>query len=389
MRFFLDAIHTARSLYIIGPLAFLCWILVGCSGELEKNQYTMDNSSSTSSDSGSQILLVPTPTAQSMASYPPYSDITRSLDHLIFLSDTIILVRPPSITAKAITVPSDPGVAPTYRPTIEFEFQTINYLKGTGSASVAVDAPGKHTYLTEAEALKDANGRLESRNTTWDDRDAVIFLRADETSASGLSKDVQHYYFASPEPFDRPYSIDSSNKVWMPAANPVSGQTAGSERTFLADPNPIAGVTKLTNMSLSDLRSRIEAINEVLRKGKDTPGLEKCLNQKFGYEAMLRRFREVEGKPYVPKMLDYPIAPGLARGGEIKSVITDTYSSSGVERHWLEGPNIDLFRIVYLDSKGKEFVPDFGYKDPSVEAKSPSAFTISWQIARPLAGRVL
>ena len=74
------------------------------------------------------------------------------------------------------TVPSDPGVAPTYRAVQELRFTAHEYLKGSGPTALLVVVRSPHAYLTEAKARADAEffGRL--RVTTWDDRQGVLFL---------------------------------------------------------------------------------------------------------------------------------------------------------------------------------------------------------------------
>ena len=78
--------------------------------------------------------LVPTPTPgpPRSASTAPYSPVAPSLDENIFHADVIAWARPPAVTGKSKTIPSEDGVAPTYRPFIEFRFEVVEYLKGSG-----------------------------------------------------------------------------------------------------------------------------------------------------------------------------------------------------------------------------------------------------------------
>ena len=105
-------------------------------------------------------LRVPTPTPKGFYAQSYTSIGEFSLDILAYISDVIVKTGPPSSIIDSIeTVPSGQnGVAPTYRPVIEFEFPVHEYLKGSGDGMILVIDSTAHTYLSVDDA-KDAAWR--------------------------------------------------------------------------------------------------------------------------------------------------------------------------------------------------------------------------------------
>ena len=99
------------------------------------------------------------------------------MEEQIFYSDTIVLASLASASAGAETVPSDPGVAPTYRAVNELRFTVHEYLKGSGSTEILVVVRDEHTYPAESDALAWAQRQLTLRETDWDDRRGVLFVK--------------------------------------------------------------------------------------------------------------------------------------------------------------------------------------------------------------------
>ena len=84
---------------------------------------------------------------------PPGAQVSPSLEEQIFDSDTIVRASLLSASARAETVPSDPGVAPTYRPVHELRFTVHEYLKGSGPAEIVVVVRDEYTSNAESDAL--------------------------------------------------------------------------------------------------------------------------------------------------------------------------------------------------------------------------------------------
>ena len=201
-----------------------------------------------------------------------------------------------AVAPRTEAVPSDPGVAPTYRPVQELRFTVHEYLKGSGPAEVIVIARGDATYLTEAEALQAATEGITSRNTSWDDRQGVLFLRslpgsspyrpsgASGRQASGgsstppapaLGFSLSNYGVQS----DWDYAIDTLSRTWLPArdagaaARASGGKGASDTQDFITDgsksPPPV--------ISLAGLRSKITEFEATLAAGESIAGFERCI----------------------------------------------------------------------------------------------------------------
>ena len=328
-------------------------------------------------------LLVPTPTQiPDAVALAPYWDAKPSLDQLIFEADAIIWARPPSISGKTETIAGEDGVAPTYRPFVEFEFEVVEYLKGGGGDTVRVKSPQRHTYLIESDALTASNVALSERNAAYDDREAVVFLRNSENGGAG----ARTYYFESASretAFDKSYSIDGGYNAWLPAAETHATKAGaatderadGASHNFLADPEP--GVTELTELTIDGLRSRIAAVDAMIKKGEGIEGYEDCLGFKFAVETSMRREREING-PYAPKRIEEgPFPSGLSAGGEFMNLWST--GGGGYSKHWAEGPDADMFNLAIVADGGETIAPDF------VKTRNQAtSYGVSYRVARPL-----
>ena len=137
------------------------------------------------------VLLAPTPTPDMSpleALYFPTVYVSPSLEEQVFESEVIVRASLLSTAAATEPVPSDPGVAPTYRPVQVLTFQADEYLKGSGPRELEVRVKSNLTYLTGKEALDIATSILAERNATWDDREGILFLNSSQTPNSGLAR---------------------------------------------------------------------------------------------------------------------------------------------------------------------------------------------------------
>ena len=145
---------------------------------------------------------------------------SATLEEFILRSDVIARVSLLSVTAKGKTVPSGEGVAPTYQPMQELRFRVLQggYLKGSGGSEITVEVLDilGHTYLTESEALVAAQSWLADRSTTWDDREAVVFLERHTSTAP-------NYRFTKALAYGTDYAVDSLNPAWLPVDTAPAG----------------------------------------------------------------------------------------------------------------------------------------------------------------------
>ena len=352
-------------------------------------------------------LLIPSPTpAVAAASAAPR--ISPSLDHLIFIADTVVRVKPPSANSDIVeTIPSNEGVAPTYRPGQALHFEVIEYLKGDGGSEIIVEVPiDRRTFLKREGATDlhtlynsvpphpdDAWHKRYPHNPKWDDREAILLLvRQDPDNRLHGSKEsttADHYHFASQgtygednNPTGYPYAVESWNKAWLPASE-VS-QSGEESLTFLADPNPIRNVTELTEISLDDVHARIESVDNRLAAGSEVEGYAECLGKTYGDDGWMRQYQEVNGKPYVPGTGDNQVQAG----SPAETVLDEwTASGRGFIRHWLVGPGAEYFEFVVHHGDENEVIKA---EDIDYEATRTQfiGYTMQLRTTRPLPARV-
>ena len=268
-----------------------------------------------------------------------------------------------SATAGTESVPSGPGVAPTYRAVNELRFTVHEYLKGSGPSEVVVVVGDKDsfpgivsTFVLEADALGRAQEQLQQRRTTWDDREAVLFLRTGGPYQSGgasggsqrtaQSNPVIEFTQSNPvfqTPFD--YSIDTLSRAWMPS---MDTGAAGASRS--ADPAYITDGSKSPEptISLTDLRSKIAELQATLDSGAGIEGFRECIRGKISYERVERAYENTEHS--TPSQIEATLASGSAAGTEFfRKNKSSSYRDTQYVRLWLSGPDMDRFQALIDD----------------------------------------
>ena len=289
--------------------------------------------------------------------------MSASLEEQIFRSNGIVRATLLSASTSTQTIPSDPGVAPTYQAVHELRFMVHEYLKGSGPNEIVVVVRDDHAFVSEADARRRAEVRLSERNTTWDDREGILFLRivrphrysgpdplARISSGSALEFTLTNPFVQTP--WD--YSIDTLSRVWLPSTRrPDMGD---SEELFITDgsrlPQP--------SVSLGELRSKIAKMETTLAAGEGIEGYLVCIELKIAHE----RHRRVQ--PWTPTQFEATIASGLAAGEEVDR--RRGFGGDGYDRFRLTGPDADLFLTSVTD----------------VDKNPKSGFVNLLSVARPL-----
>ena len=251
----------------------------------------------------SAVSGLPTPTATPSVHHPhlpPDAFAPTSLEERVYFSPVIVRARlaPDSDTYGAESVPSSPGVAPTYKAIHQFRFKVIEYLKGTGAAEIVVTERSGNSYITEEEALRIAEDALEEEGNKELDQgseEAVLFLEANGAGGvGGASAEQAAFEFREWEWDDFKYRINTLNKVWLPSQdNPeVGGQADDQGRYYLTDSpsGPVGAVGSVSSarISLANLRSMIDAAESDLSEGRKIEGYEECMRRKFQADQHLR-----------------------------------------------------------------------------------------------------
>ena len=168
----------------------------------------------------------------------PRSPEATSPEELVYFSSVVARVEFLSASAGVrIYQTEDDRRA---RPVFEFRFRVVEYLKGSGDVelTVRVVALGRYERIiypdeNEALTLMIAQARLDERDTRWDDREAVVFLRPSPISAEAESGVYEFADRGDLSPGLYAYDIASSrNRAWLPAA--ASDSPSSSEPRYLA-----------------------------------------------------------------------------------------------------------------------------------------------------------
>ena len=298
-----------------------------------------------------------------------------SLDERIFRSDVIAIA-----TMKSATASARPRVDSGYVAVLEFAFDVREYLKGEGGESLIVELrlgfriPSADVirqdsfsgiYQTEDAAVEAGNEWI-AQDRWWDDRASVIFLQSrvaplDEAipqnaQANGEPRYSFFYDIAGSEGSTFPTAIDSRNgdgfsieskrtRSWLPSSSPdISGDALsnGETRFLMGETSEAVAPSGMTqtpgSVSLSELRSRIDAMDDLLEKGEGIDGYERCVEYRFLYER----------QPYTPHREEHAMQSGLPAG----SAFWSGWSSIGLDDliDYFKGPDKHLFKDVMVDS---------------------------------------
>ena len=282
---------------------------------------------------------------------PPGAQVSPSLEEQIFDSDTIVRASLLSASARAETVPSDPGVAPTYRPVHELRFTVHEYLKGSGPAEIVVVVRDEYTSNAESDALMWAQGYLSQRKTDWDDRQGILFLKTRPYRPSGASSEESASAFeftlsnhVIQDPWD--YTVDTLSRAWLPSRDggtPASSDTQAFITDGTASPPPV--------VLLAELRAQITAFEAMMAAGTGKEGFRDCVHYKILRERLNRYY-----PPFVPASYWARLTSGLAAGAEVKGKPIERQQL--YDRFRLTGADATLFQTVIDDDDGD---PATGY----------------------------
>ena len=339
-------------LLLIGALCLLA--ATAACGQADSTSPTTlpDGTSPPSRSTDYPTLLVPTPTPVSRVAINRIWTVSPSLEEQIFRSDQIVRATLLSVSTSTESLPSDPGVAPTYRAVHELRFTVHEYLMGSGSSEIVVVVRDDHTFVSEADARRRAEEQLSQRKTTWDDRESILFLRAGQpdqfggSSAATRSSSAPSLEFTLTNPVIQApwdYSIDTLSRAWLPSSNAGSSSTRSPKtdsqaQMFITD----GSQSPPPSVSLSDLRSKIAEMETTLAAGAGIEGFLGCIEAKI----LHARHRQVE--PWNPSQLEATIASGLGAGSEVNRF--QGFRGDGYDRFRLAGPDADLFLTRAADN---------------------------------------
>ena len=297
-----------------------------------------------------------------LKSIDPSNLYAKSLDQMISRSDVIVRASLLSATAATETLSGSGSGSRTYRPVQKLRFTVHEYIKGSGPSEVLVVVRPRDTHSTEEGARKEADRLLSQRNTTWDDRQALLLLIRP-------TRDWYSDWYSIPDVvggtggtfvFPRSgnnvqsiwdYAIDTLSRVWLPSSSTeVPTDTAAME--FITDgaktPHPV--------ISLADFRSQKGDLEALLKAGEGIEGYAECI------AGMLAREGHMQANPDWPTPTDEKgLSSGLPSGTEVfREREGRDPDATNYHNYWLSGADMDLFRVLRIDD---DTDPKNGYED--------------------------
>ena len=289
----------------------------------------------------------------------PYGNVPYSLDRSVFSADVIVLASFQSATGDVQTVPSsDSGVAPTYRPMQTMRFRAAEYLKGTGPTEFIVEVLDDsweyysggnryNGYLTEAEAMTEANRLATERNAAWDATPTVVFINGSVKPAS-TGDSTATGTGGNARVGSRGFYFDTvGGRVWRQAQTDTG--TRGEAGSTTPTPNSQGFITDSRDevprvVTLGSLRSKIAEMEATRRAGAGITGYDQCILVKLSNEDFRRVYPLDPGRREHP-----PIASGAAAGTEIfrNNVTPGTLIDVNF---WVSGPDGEHFEASIVDN---------------------------------------
>ena len=257
---------------------------------------------------------------------------TITLEERILEAEAIARVRLSSVKQVVEFVRIRPSLE-GYVGALEFTFEVLEYLKGSGGTEVKVVADdGDALYRTRAEAEASNEDFLAERETRWDDREAIVFLREDSDfvpSTSQVDRYLLAYLRANGEDG---YTVASRYRPsWLPnAAGPGATGAARSEQRFLleapesgAGASGAGGLTRNAQpetITISALNGLIGRLQAEVDAGDGTDDYHECVIEKYDWERRIQ-FRKEYLETYTDRQFaiqfDRQVASGMPVGTEV------------------------------------------------------------------------
>ena len=194
-----------------------------------------------------------------LASHPIFEG-PLSLEERILNSDVVARVRLLSMDSTVETIyQAGPygsrvtGADEAEVSALEFHFQVLEYLKGDGGGEIVGIAYSDDFYESRLGALAFGEDLSDAHDTTWDDREAIVFM---QSNAPGLgvtsaSERADRYVLGS---------LDNYARGWMPASG-VGG---------IASPAGVGGGAQGARSFLTGAQSEGGAFEELLMRFEGT-----------------------------------------------------------------------------------------------------------------------
>ena len=261
---------------------------------------------------------------------------TASLEEIIVGSDVIARARFLSVNRASIGIVAKAGDwidsdVSYYRPAMEYRFAVFEYLKGSGPseivAVVSEEYEGERFATAQGARLLGTN-LVAERDTTWDSREAIVFLGDSSPTVPSLAA-ADRYSLGGADG----HAIDSPHqKRWLPAAASDEDAAARTinpgEQKFLLDaPTGYSSsaatrsvptmITDAPTITLAGLKQKIADLQAEVDAGDGTEEYRKCVYWKYAWTSFIEYKKQKNGGAYPRYRDDAEIASGAPEGTEV------------------------------------------------------------------------
>ena len=290
-------------------------------------------------------------TAQNTMTHAPAPYLGQSsLEERILASPVIVRARLDAASSTVEYGRSARGM--TYIATLVFSFSVLEHLKGSGGEHIAAVWNAGQLFDTRQEALASLPAIAVARDTSWDDREAIVFLQHSKTYLPSTQA-LERYYLSGERYFnntlDDYYSIGSPyNKLWLPAAS-VRSQSGVDSQRFLLDVPPDTGEAR--TIMLGEVKARIAAVTAKLAASDGSEEYMRCVTESYfleryerhrkgiGRELLSTSTRSNVSPPHV-----HQISSGLAVGSVVYRVAEESEIAPDVPvQLWLDSGDESFF----------------------------------------------
>ncbi|MYD51355.1 MAG: hypothetical protein F4W93_07710 [Dehalococcoidia bacterium] len=278
---------------------------------------------------------------------------TTSLKERIGNHPTVVKARLTSVSAEVVA--GAERLQGSFYVVLKFNLSVSEYLKGSGRNSITAirvvtrESLNQESFDTRTKA-EDAISRIrDARDTQWDDREAIFFLKDVREVTFPSLRGENRYFIGHPHTEDN-YSIASElEKAWLPSASSSSATTGDSQKFLLDVPSPSDSTTP--TITLGNLKQRITEVNAELNGGDGSEAYKECIKYKYKVER-LDRYRESTGQP--GKNFRVPTSHEFGSGQPTDTVLYEdelggAYSAEKKAELRIDGPDSALFSIVIGD----------------------------------------
>ena len=282
------------------------------------------------------------PSTAARAAQPYFGE--QSIEERIANADTIVKARLATTTSEVIDVAVE-GWSGSYAVVVKFHMKVSEYLNGSGANNITVTAVWWNSTLkTRREAEDTLPDVLARRDTSWDSREAIIFLNNSDPGGyfSNLTQGENDHFLVYWADLDDGFSLHSRyRKVWLPSAG-TSG-IEDDQEFLLAAPEPGKDTPTI---AIRELKSRISAINAEVNAGDGSEAYRNCVSYKYRNERSEQHVQGEGRKLRARAALTHRLVSGSSAGTVIfESDVLGIYPDSKM-RTSFEGGDAYLFETV-------------------------------------------